>query len=259
MLTSLGSEGKYLDLMDEEAAAALHNFLTTPEDFVAHFQALSYSVLTRPFMGFSVKSVKDPFYVAAETALLEGMRAFRPDAYPVNLIPILRYFWFLPSIRRMHELKEINRIKLEELQERIMNEPTDRGTESIYRKFIEQRKTSKKFQDVSDVELAASFDGILSGGTRTLFTGCMTTPFLMMLYPDWQRKAQEHIDEVVGPDRLPVIADISRLHVFRALIKEGIRWHAFRADVSAPHRLAKDDEYEGYFFEKGTVFHPNTT
>lgn len=243
-------------MMDEEATATLHKLFTSPKDFVAHFQALSYSVLTRPFLGFSVKSTKDPWMVETERCLIEGIRCFRPDAYPSNLIPILRFFWFLPWMRKLYELRELNRRRSLELQERVKEESRDRGAESIYRHFIEHRED---FHDISDVELAACFTGILSGGTRTLYVGCMNMAFISLLYPDWRRKAQEHVDQVVGPDRVPVIGDIAQLHVIRAMIKEGLRHHALRADVSVPHRLSEDDEYEGYFFEKGTVFHANTT
>lgn len=242
-------------MMDDEAATIIRELWTSPKDFVAHFQRYSYGVLTRPFLGFRTESATDPFLQAQETSINEGLRCFRPDAYPSNLLPFLRWFPFLPSQRKLAELKETNSRQSLELQERVRQQSRENGAESIYRQFLENKKD---VHDISDVELAASFAGILSGGTRTLYIGMMTVSFLMLLYPEWQRKFQEHIDEVIGPDRLPTMDDIPKLHLIRALIKEGIRYHSLVADVGVPHQLSQDDEYEGFFFEKGTSFHANT-
>jgi cytochrome P450 len=46
----------------------------------------------------------------------------------------------------------------------------------------------------------------------------------MVLYPDVQRKAQEEIDRVVGPDRLPDHNDRESLPYIEAVVKETMRW-----------------------------------
>lgn len=79
----------------------------------------------------------------------------------------------------------------------------------------------------------------------------------MMEYPDWQRRLQQQIDEVVGPNRLPTCDDIPRLPIVRAVVKEAIRHRTIEAELGIPQRLEEDDVYEGYYFEKGTVFHAN--
>jgi cytochrome P450 len=47
----------------------------------------------------------------------------------------------------------------------------------------------------------------------------------MVLFPDVQLKAQEEIDRVVGPGRLPNFADREHLPYLSALYKELLRWH----------------------------------
>jgi hypothetical protein len=42
----------------------------------------------------------------------------------------------------------------------------------------------------------------------------------MLLYPEVQRHAQRHIDEVVGSSRLPTIEDQAQLPYARCLVKE---------------------------------------
>jgi cytochrome P450 len=47
----------------------------------------------------------------------------------------------------------------------------------------------------------------------------------MTLFPDVQKKAQDEIDAVVGPDRLPSFADRNSLPYTEALVKEVLRWN----------------------------------
>jgi hypothetical protein len=46
----------------------------------------------------------------------------------------------------------------------------------------------------------------------------------MSLFPDVQRQAQEEIDRVIGGNRLPTLADRSRLPYVFALLSEVYRW-----------------------------------
>lgn len=45
----------------------------------------------------------------------------------------------------------------------------------------------------------------------------------LLLHPDELRRAQREIDEVVGPTRLPTLADRSALPYVECLLKETIR------------------------------------
>ena len=46
----------------------------------------------------------------------------------------------------------------------------------------------------------------------------------MVLYPEFQRKAQEEIDRVIGNDRLPTFVDQANLPYLDAVVKEVHRW-----------------------------------
>ena len=78
----------------------------------------------------------------------------------------------------------------------------------------------------------------------------------MSLYPDVQKRAQAEIDAVIGPNRLPTLADRSRLPYVEALVSEVLRWGPI-GPVCIPHRLMEDDVYNGYFIPKGTVILAN--
>ncbi|KAI9058209.1 cytochrome P450 [Trametes sanguinea] len=79
----------------------------------------------------------------------------------------------------------------------------------------------------------------------------------MSLYPEVQKKAQEELDSVVGPNRLPDHDDSDSLVYVNALLKECLRWHVV-APVALPHRTTADIELRGYFIPKGTTITVNT-
>lgn len=74
----------------------------------------------------------------------------------------------------------------------------------------------------------------------------------MAIYPEVQRKAQEEIERVVGPNKLPTFADRERLPYINAIVKEVLRWHPV-APMGIPHTTTQDDVYEGYFIPKGSM------
>jgi cytochrome P450 len=78
----------------------------------------------------------------------------------------------------------------------------------------------------------------------------------MLLNPDAQRRAQAEIDEVIGHERLPTLADRARLPYLEACIKESLRWHPLTPEGMA-HKAREDGVYNGYVIPKGTVLIPN--
>jgi cytochrome P450 len=95
---------------------------------------------------------------------------------------------------------------------------------------------------------------MIDGGTRSPHNNLLTFLFLMMEFPEWQKKLQEEVDRVVGKDRMPSYTDIPNMPTVRAIVKETVRYRSIVAEMGIGHCLQTDDIYKGYFFEKGTVF-----
>ena len=74
----------------------------------------------------------------------------------------------------------------------------------------------------------------------------------MAMYPDVQRKAQDELDNVVGPDRLPRNDDRGALPYIEAMVRETFRWQPV-FPLGVAHRAASNDEYRGYLIPKGTL------
>lgn len=78
----------------------------------------------------------------------------------------------------------------------------------------------------------------------------------MALYPDVQKKAQEELDRVIRPNKLPTFADRAKLPYIEAVVNESLRWHPV-APMGIPHMCTEDDLYEGYLIPKGSLVLPN--
>jgi hypothetical protein len=75
---------------------------------------------------------------------------------------------------------------------------------------------------------------------------------IFLYFPHILKKAQEIVDEAVGRDRLPDFGDLARIPYITAMIREAFHWRTV-APVAIPHRVVKDDFYEGYFIPKGVI------
>lgn len=65
----------------------------------------------------------------------------------------------------------------------------------------------------------------------------------MTLYPDVQKRAQAEIDAVVGPDRLPTLADYGSLPYVGALVQELLRWAPAAPQGEFPLSLPAGSSY----------------
>lgn len=74
----------------------------------------------------------------------------------------------------------------------------------------------------------------------------------ILLFPEVQELAQQELERVVGPDRLPTFEDLAKLPYIRAMLFETLRWIP-AIPLGVPHRNTADDEYNGYLIPRGTV------
>lgn len=74
----------------------------------------------------------------------------------------------------------------------------------------------------------------------------------MSLYPDVQRRAQEELDHVVGPHRLPDFEDYDNLVYIQAVTLESMQWMPV-TPIGVPHRVIRDDEYRGFHIPRDTM------
>jgi len=93
-------------------------------------------------------------------------------------------------------------------------------------------------------------------GGETTYATVLNFIMAMALHPESQAKAQQEIDNVIGPERLPTIADLPHLPYVNAVIKESMRWQPV-LPLGIARMSGSDDVYNGLLIPKGTIVMPN--
>ncbi|GJJ11053.1 hypothetical protein Clacol_005284 [Clathrus columnatus] len=172
--------------------------------------------------GIQALSEKDPMLVLADDTTQKIGQAGIPGTYLVDIFP-----------RNGNAKPSVASALIEQLENN-PNRPTD------YKDVIKH---------VTGVAYITAID--TSNGVLFHFF------YTMLLYPEIQKRAQQELDQIIGPDTLPSFEDFERLKYIKAIIYELLRWNTVLAS-GIPHVLAVDDVIDGYFIPKGTIVFGNT-
>jgi len=165
-------------------------------------------------------------HVEGITGFMENIeRVTIPGAYVVEFMPWLMNLpmWLAPFKREAQRLVKSHWGYLAPL---VRSESENSATASPDQSQSFSRRFYKSKQDwnLSDREIVWTLGSIYGGAAGTSSTAMQSLILNMCLFPEWQARAQEEIERVVGDERLPNFDDISNLPTLRALIKETIRW-----------------------------------
>ncbi|ORY58411.1 cytochrome P450 [Pseudomassariella vexata] len=235
---------KYEPFIELESTYSLRDLLQTPEAFENHVERYAYAIVFSLGLGKSITNVHDDVLRESSALTDEILATFRPEKYIANLIPILirAPSWLVPSNGKLAEVQQRMKADVLRHENRVRKGVGDgTGPDSWMRYYLENR-------DEYGLELEEA---------RSPYNVLLTVITIMMEYPEWQKKVQDEVDRVVGAERLPAFDDLPNLPVFRAVIKEGIRWRSIVAEIGVPHLLDEDDFYEGFFIPKGTMVYAN--
>jgi hypothetical protein len=175
--------------------------------------------------------------------------AARPGTWIVDSIPILNK---LPSF--LAPWKTYGN-KLHEFESRIYMRNLDRGLDSTQPwNWSKQAMALKQAQSMTKKEMSYIVGVIYEAGSDTTAMSLEVFVLAALKYPDFVRKAQKEIDEVISADgdRLPAFEDIERLPYLQAVVKEVLRWRPVSAGGIA-HAVTQNDEYMGYKIPAGAT------
>ncbi|XP_006866918.1 PREDICTED: cytochrome P450 2D17-like isoform X2 [Chrysochloris asiatica] len=97
---------------------------------------------------------------------------------------------------------------------------------------------------------------LFSAGMVTTSTTLTWALLLMILHPEVQRRVQQEIDEVLGQERRPEMADQARMPFTTAVVHEVQRF-ADIVPLGVPHMTSRDTEVQGFLIPKGTMLFLN--
>ncbi|KIP12381.1 hypothetical protein PHLGIDRAFT_124262 [Phlebiopsis gigantea 11061_1 CR5-6] len=257
----IGSLAKYHTVLSDESRKLLRRLLQTPERFIEHTKHLAASVIFKVTFGFETQENNDPWIATADEAMKTFDEVGIVGTYLVDLFPFLRY---LPEWAPGSQFKQdAKRMKGSVVS--MFREPMKRIQEDIAKGAAKPSIMASLLTELDDSEESTRRKLVIQSAIGTSYAagtdttdGALTTFILaMVLYPEVQKKAQAEIDRVIGRDRLPEFADRDSLPYITAITKETLRWHP-PLPLGVPHRLMKDDVYNGYQLPAGSIVICNT-
>ncbi|KZV73575.1 cytochrome P450 [Peniophora sp. CONT] len=250
MGTRAGLE-RYHELIEREAKTMVRRIMAAPNDVNECIRKAAGSIILKMTYGYDTREEKDQIVEIVNQATTEfGDVTEAGKIWMVDIMPILKSLptWF--SFHKLASTYKKTLVAMADVPFEWAKEQRAAGTAepSFVSDLIDASNGTS--QEEFNIKWAAA--SMYSGGADTT-VGTMYTFFLCMtLYPEAQRKAQAEIDAVIGPNRLPTLADRARLPYVEALVSEVLRWGPI-GPVCIPHRLMEDDVYNGYFIPKGSL------
>ncbi|KAH9847890.1 CyP450 monooxygenase [Lenzites betulinus] len=252
---------KYYPIQQAETRRFLARLLQSPLQLKDHIRILFSGIMLKIVFDIDVINDDDEHITMLDDAM-EAVSLASPGSFLVERLPFLRH---VPSwVPGAGFQKILARSKA--ANHRLINEPFDQLKESLkrggYRACIaadmitSMETQTESFSSASEDELKNVCTFTFEAASDTSFSMLQAIFVALALHPDVQKKAQDELDTVVGPNRLPNHDDSDALVYVNALIKEILRWH-IEVPLSIPHRTIRDDHFHGYFIPAGTVVLPN--
>ncbi|KAI0030170.1 cytochrome P450 [Vararia minispora EC-137] len=247
---------KHAAAKEQEVAQLLLRILKDPrpESLREHIRKAAGGIILRLAYGYRTREEGDPFVQQADMVLTQFSQTIVPGVFLVDVVPLLRY---LPGWLPGAGFKRLARSCYDELH-KMMDEPMEwvkqqqqqsKGADG--QSFVAMHRNAMiSPEDQYTLKMAAG--ALYGGGSDTTVSSIYALFLALVLNPDVQAKAQAEVDRVVGPDRLPALADREALPYIGALVKEVLRWNPV-VPTGIPHRLTEDDTYAGCVLPKGAV------
>ncbi|KAK0469989.1 cytochrome P450 [Desarmillaria tabescens] len=264
----------YQPIQTRELTILLAKLLQSPERFDEHLRTTTGAIIMMIAFGYQTVE-NDEFVRIAEEAQLAMVSAARPGAYLVDFLPFLKYVpeWFPGT--------GFKRVAREgwELAQDLQDKPyawakkefeEGRARPSFFTALMAAKGLSSD-DTVEEANIIKKASAVMyATGADTILASVLTFFLAMLHAPQVQKVAQEELTRVIGNDRLPTFSDRDSLPYINCIVKETYRWEqgvhlsCFWAiyeitltilviPLGVPHRLMKDDVYQGYFIPEGTT------
>ncbi|KAJ7459915.1 cytochrome P450 [Mycena latifolia] len=257
----------------------LRGLLARPADFIALYQTVAAAIIMAAMYGYQVEPINDHFVTLSENAVKKLSDTALPGAAAVNAVPFLRHLpGWLPGCGFQYFAagdssvfsapcsthQNLFNLECRKLTEEMQQVPLDfvkhnmregTGAKSIVATLLERTQGQKDCYQQEKIIKAVSATAYAAGSDTTV-SSFGTFFYAMAVHPEIQKKAQNEIDAVIGPHRLPEFKDRPSLPYIEALYREVMRWKPV-LPLGVAHATTEDDVYEGYFIPKGATVMSN--
>ncbi|KAK7445709.1 hypothetical protein VKT23_014705 [Stygiomarasmius scandens] len=234
----------------------LKRVVNKPEQLLDHCFQHAGAIILRVAYGYEVEEENDPFVNIANAAMENFNKATSPGVFLVNQMPFLLNVpdWF-PGAgwKKLGKSWAKDYWAMVDVPFEYVKKQLAAGTaeDSFTAKWLKQNIST---QEELDLKFASS--SMFGAGGETSAVTFYVFFLVMCMHPEVQRRAQEEVDSVVGPGRLPTFEDRINLPYVEAICKEVMRYHAVVPN-GLPHCTASDDVHDGMFIPKGAIIFAN--
>ncbi|KIJ68344.1 hypothetical protein HYDPIDRAFT_82083 [Hydnomerulius pinastri MD-312] len=245
----------------KETHTTLRNLLDTPDDFGHHLRRTAAAIVMKISYGHDIADKGDVFVTLADEALQGLGKAGIFGSFLVDYLPFLKYIpESMPGAgfkRQARAWRAVTRAMIDKpfqmVKERMA---TGTAAPCFAQKELEMLMQSGQ-ADPTYETLIKNVAGIsYAAGADTTVSTLLSFLLAMLIHPEVQRKAQQHVDDVLRMERLPNFADKGDLPFIDCLVWECLRWNPV-LPMGLAHFVSEDDVYRGYLIPKGTSVLPN--
>ncbi|RPD65443.1 cytochrome P450 [Lentinus tigrinus ALCF2SS1-7] len=267
MLQALGANRieSYHPLLEIQTHSLLKNILNSPDETISNIRRYTGGLTLLIVYGYRVVSNKDKLLEMADECLelLSNHIAAAGKVWIVDLFPPLKHIpsWF-PGAQFKRDAA-VWKGKMEAF----VSEPYEftrqqmkRGTAvPCYVSMLIDEAESKDQAAINEREFDIQWtaNSLYVAGFDTTISSVSHFFLAMLQNPDILRKAQQEIDTVVGPSRLPTFSDRPNLPYVNAVVSETMRI-ACPVPLGLPRRITEDNVYKGMFIPAGTLVFGNS-
>ena len=231
----------YSHFQDNESKVVALDLLTTPDDYVMHFERYAASVVSIIGFGRRIASASDPIITEVIAVMQRAAELNVPGtSFPMLLetFPFLARFpnWMAPWKHGLGGKKGRGRNFYYALAEEAVRKGEH---DDCYAKKIWDE--APKY-GLTNSEIASLTGNLFGAGSDTSSSTLITFVLACCAFPEVLKKAWEELDHVVGPYRSPGLDD--ELPYVRAFVKEVLRWRSVAIIGGQPHAPIQDDVYK---------------
>ena len=236
-----------------ESKQLMYDLLRDPDNFYDHNRRYSSSVIVTATYGHRMPNWDAEIVKNIYKVVNNLQNVATPGMWLVDTFPELRHFpeWMFGNWRTFGRKCVEHDSPIYLKLWRNMKQEVDEGrANSCFARDFHLSNPEK--QGFDELQAAYQTGGLVEAGSETTSAFLNSFILTMLRNPRVVKKAQEEIDSVVGPGRLPVWDDEKNLLYLRAITKELLRSRPPNK-IGIQHYTTEDDWYDGYFIPKGTV------
>lgn len=234
-------------------------------DFVPAIRRYAGGLNLSVVYGLEATRDDDPALIKAEgaTDLLANEITAGGGLWAVDILPCLRYLpaWFPGAsfLRKAAAWKETI-VDSVDFPFSLLKARMNAGTAppSFCSTLLQESDPEIAARAIEEFDVKWTANSMYAASMDTTITFTQHLLLAMLKHPEYLKRAQAELDNVLGPGpaRFPTFEDRPKLPFVDALFSETLRW-GVPVPLGLPHRVMQDDFYDGHFIPKGSLVFAN--